>query len=40
VTNLTELTPRYIVYAYQKRWAVESSQPYYDSSESLYLVAA
>jgi Transposase DDE domain len=23
VTNLTELTPRYIVYAYQKRWAVE-----------------
>jgi len=23
VTNLTELTPRYIVFAYQKRWAVE-----------------
>ena len=23
VTNLTELTPRYIVYAYQKRWAIE-----------------
>ena len=23
VTNLAELTPRYIVFAYQKRWAVE-----------------
>lgn len=23
VTNLTELTPRYVVFAYQKRWAVE-----------------
>lgn len=23
VTNLTELTPRYIVFAYQKRWAIE-----------------
>ena len=23
VTNLTELTPRYIVFAYQKRWSVE-----------------
>ena len=23
VTNLTALTPRYVVFAYQKRWAVE-----------------
>ena len=23
VTNLTELTPRYVVFAYQKRWAIE-----------------
>jgi hypothetical protein len=23
VTNLTQLTPRYVVFAYQRRWAVE-----------------
>jgi len=40
VTNLADLTPRYIVYAYQKRWAIEISHSYYDRRWSLYVATA
>jgi hypothetical protein len=40
VTNLAALTPSQVVSIYQKRWAVEISQPYYGSRASLSLAAA
>jgi hypothetical protein len=40
VTNLAALTPSQVVGIYQKRWAVEISQPHYGSREHLYFTAA
>jgi hypothetical protein len=40
VTNLAALTPSQVVCIYQKRWAIEISQPYYGSRASLSLAAA
>ena len=40
VTNLAALTPSQVVCIYQKRWAIEISQPYYGSREHLSLAAA
>jgi len=40
VTNLDEWIPRQVVGAYQRRWPVEISQPYYGSRASLSLAAA
>jgi hypothetical protein len=39
-TNLAALTPSQVVGIYHKRWAIEISQPYYGSRESLSLAAA
>jgi len=40
VTNRLDLAAELVALAYRYRWAVEISQPHYDSSESLYLTAA
>jgi hypothetical protein len=40
VTTLAALTPSQVVGIYQKRWAIEISQPHYGARERLSLTAA